>query len=65
MRGTTKRSTRSDPTPPGPLPDASGASAPVRSLTAVGVAAGLYGLLVLLTVVYEWSLGSLPFPAGH
>lgn len=61
MRATTKRSTRSEPTSPGALPDASGASAPVRSLTAVGFAAGLYGLLVLMTVVYEWSLGTLTF----
>lgn len=61
MRATTKRSTRSDPPSPGALPDASGASAAVRSLTAVGFAAGLYGLLLLLTVVYEWSLGSVTF----
>lgn len=34
-------------------------SAPARSLSAVALVTGLYGLVVLLTLAYEFSAGAL------
>lgn len=55
--GTTNRPDQRPHTAPAPTSNAGEISAPVRSLTAVVLAIGLYGLLVVMTVVYQLSLG--------
>ncbi|MDX1568770.1 MAG: hypothetical protein R3223_13275, partial [Longimicrobiales bacterium] len=57
--GTTNRNNQESRCGLRPFSSTGEVSAPLRSLTAVAFAMGLYGLLLLMTVAYEWSLGSL------
>ncbi|MFP3947260.1 MAG: hypothetical protein ACOC8K_07990 [Gemmatimonadota bacterium] len=60
---TTNRETGETSGTAGPGASTGEVPAPARSFTAVALAMGLYGLLLLMTVVYELSLGDVIRPA--